>query len=339
MRPRNPYGSSSDFNNPNYNNYNNYGYNYPPPQKKPPKIIQMTKRSFILMIVIILALASLISFGGMTLANYYTGSGTSSSSKITGTGYKLENATNSKMTVQDINAKVKDSVVEITTESSEQGGWVGEYVTQGAGSGVVIKSNGYIMTNNHVISGASNITVKVDGKSYKAKVVGVDSENDVAVLKINATRLKAVTYGNSDQIDVGDMAVVIGNPLGTLGGSVSAGIISATNRKITLENQTMELIQTDASVNPGNSGGGMFNGDGQLIGLVVAKSSGENVEGLGFAIPINVAAKSASNIMKGKGDSTTTQDQNNSTDNSQQYDNGNGYNDGGLGDLFNMFGW
>ncbi|MEA4922337.1 MAG: trypsin-like peptidase domain-containing protein [Eubacteriaceae bacterium] len=273
--------------------------------------ISMSKKSFVLLIVIIVALASAISFGGTSIANYISGS-SGSSTNVTGTGYKLEDATDSSMTVQEITKKVQDSVVEIKTESSQQGGWVGQYVTEGAGSGVIIKSNGYILTNNHVISDASTISVTVGKKSYKATVVGTDSENDIAVLKINAKNLTAATYGNSDQIDVGDMSVVIGNPLGELGGSVAAGIISAKNREVTLENQDMTLIQTDASVNPGNSGGGMFNDNGQLIGIVVAKSSSENTEGLGFAIPINVAAKSASNIMKGKSSASTSSSKANS---------------------------
>lgn len=268
--------------------------------------VTMSKKSLVLIIIIVIVLATAVSFGGTTLANYFTGSH-SSSTNVTGTGYKLQDATNSKMSVQEITKKVQDSVVEIKTESSQEGSsWLGEYVTEGAGSGVIIKSNGYIMTNNHVVSGASSIKVTVGKKVYKASVVGTDSKNDIAVIKINAKNLTAVTYGNSDQIDVGDMAVIIGNPLGELGGSVTAGIISATNRKVTLENQTMNLIQTDASINPGNSGGGMFNDSGQLTGVVVAKSSGSDVEGLGFAIPVNVAAQSASNIMKGKGSSSTS---------------------------------
>lgn len=272
------------------------------------KVMVMKRKNFVLMIVIILIAAIAISFGGMYLANYISGSSGSGSTSVSGTGYKLEDATGSSMTVQEIDAKVKNSVVEIKTESTQVGGsyGIGEYVTEGAGSGVVIKKNGYIMTNNHVIEGANKITVTVNKKNYTAKVVGTNSENDIAVLKIRATNLTPVTYGNSDKIDVGDMAVIIGNPLGELGGSVTAGIVSAKNREVTLSNQKMSLIQTDASVNPGNSGGGMFNDHGQLIGVVVAKSSGDDVEGLGFAIPVNTAAKIASNIMKGKSDSSSS---------------------------------
>jgi serine protease Do len=292
MNPNNPYFSGSS-------------QSPEEPPRKNRKYLVMTRRSMALLIVVMLLVACAVSFGTVQLTSWLNGGGTGTDTTTvssSGSGYKLQNATNSKLSVQQINSKVKNSVVEITTESVKQGNtWLGEYVTQGAGSGVIIKSNGYIMTNNHVIDGASKITVKAGSKSYTASVVGTDAENDVAVIKINARNLTAVTYGNSNQSSVGDMAVVIGNPLGSLGGSVSAGIISAKNREVTLNNQTMNLIQTDASVNPGNSGGGMFNDSGQLIGLVVAKSTGEDVEGLGFAIPVNVAAKSASKIIKNKG--------------------------------------
>ena len=121
--------------------------------------------------------------------------------------------------------------------------------------------------------------------------------SDIAVLKIDANGLTPATYGNSDQLAVGDLAVAIGNPLGELGGTVTAGIISALDRELAIDGKTMTLLQTDTSINPGNSGGGLFNGDGQLIGIVVAKSSGSDVEGLGFAIPINTAADVAQQLM------------------------------------------
>ena len=191
-------------------------------------------------------------------------------------GYTLEDATGSSLTVSEIVEKSADSVVEIVTESVATDSWMMQYITEGAGSGVIIDSDGYIMTNNHVISGARKITVTLrNGDEYEAKLVGTDSTNDVAVIKINpdGKELTAATYGNSDQLVVGEMAVAIGNPLGQLGGTVSTGIVSALNRDITIDGQEMNLLQTDASINPGNSGGGLFNQYGQLIGLVVAKSS------------------------------------------------------------------
>ena len=145
-----------------------------------------------------------------------------------------------------------------------------------------------------------------NSKQYEATLVGTDPETDIAVIKIKASGLVPATYGNSDELEVGDMSVIIGNPLGELGGTVTAGIVSALDREITIDGQPMTLLQTDASVNPGNSGGGMFDQYGHLIGIVVAKSSGSDVEGLGFAIPINTAAEVASQLMKnGKVESTT----------------------------------
>ena len=141
------------------------------------------------------------------------------------TGFDLEDATGSAMTVQEITAKTQDSVVEIKTESVQADTWMQQYVTEGAGSGVIIKSNGYIITNNHVIEGASKITVTTsNNKEYEAKLVGTDADTDIAVLKINARNLAAANMGNSSQLNVGDMAVAIGNPLGELGGTVTAGI-------------------------------------------------------------------------------------------------------------------
>ena len=161
-------------------------------------------------------------------------------------------------------------------------------MTEGAGSGVVYSEDGYILTNNHVIEGASTINVTMnDGKTYEASLVAADSQSDIAVLKIDATGLTPVSFGDSDALSVGDLAVVIGNPLGTLAGTATDGIVSGLEREITLDGKSMTLIQVSASVNPGNSGGGVFDQYGNLIGLVVAKSSGSDVEGLGFAIPSN----------------------------------------------------
>ena len=133
---------------------------------------------------------------------------------------------------------------------------------------------------------------------YTASLVGADELTDVAVLKIDDTGFTAATYGNSDNLSVGDLAVAIGNPLGELGGTATTGIISALNRELTVDGKTMNLLQTDSSINPGNSGGGMFDQYGNLVGIVVAKSSGSNVEGLGFAIPINTAADIAKQLIE-----------------------------------------
>lgn len=276
------------------------GVKKPKKPRQPGKPVSLTRKSLALLIALCVVVSALFGFGGSYLANALNGghSGSSKTASVSKNGYKLEDATGSKMTVQEVTNKTKDSVVEIKTESVSADAWMQQYVTEGAGSGVVMTADGYIMTNNHVIDGASKITVTTsDDKEYEAKLVGTDSITDIAVLKISAKNLTPATYGNSDQLTVGDMAVAIGNPLGELGGTVSAGIISALDRELAIDGKTMTLLQTDASINPGNSGGGLFNGDGQLIGIVVAKSSGSNVEGLGFAIPINKAADVAQQLM------------------------------------------
>lgn len=191
-------------------------------------------------------------------------------------------------TVAQVAAKASRSVVEITTESVETGSGLRQYISSGAGSGVILSADGYLVTNNHVIEGASKIYVTLyDGESYPAVLVGTDSRTDIAVLKIEADGVTPATLGNSDALVVGETAVVIGNPLGQLGGTVTDGIISATEREIAIDGRTMSLLQTNAAINPGNSGGGLFNASGELVGIVVAKSSGEDIEGLGFAIPIS----------------------------------------------------
>ena len=277
------------------------GVKKPKKPRQPGMPVSLTRKSLALLIALCVVVSALFGFGGSYLANALNGghSGSSKTASVSKNGYKLEDATGSKMTVQEVTNKTKDSVVEIKTESVSADAWMQQYVTEGAGSGVVMTADGYIMTNNHVIDGASKITVTTsDDKEYEAKLVGTDSITDIAVLKISAKDLTPATYGNSDQLAVGDMAVAIGNPLGELGGTVSAGIISALDRELAIDGKTMTLLQTDASINPGNSGGGLFNGDGQLIGIVVAKSSGSNVEGLGFAIPINKAADVAQQLME-----------------------------------------
>ncbi len=201
-------------------------------------------------------------------------------------------------TISEIAAKVSTSVVEITTESVVTGIFMQQAVSEGAGSGVIISSDGYIVTNNHVISGAETVTVRLtDGSEYDAAVIGSDAQTDLAVLKIDAKDLSAVTFGDSSLLNVGDFALAIGNPLGSLGGTVTNGIISALDREVTIDGQTMNLLQTNAAINPGNSGGGLFNANGELIGIVNAKSFGSDIEGLGFAIPINTAKSVIEDLM------------------------------------------
>ena len=170
------------------------------------------------------------------------------------------------------------------------------------GSGVIISSDGYILTNNHVINStssssgsyysigeATNLTVTLynDSTEYKAKIIGTDSQTDLAVIKIDKTDLAAATLGDSDSVQVGEWCMAIGNPLG-MKSSVTVGSISALNRSITdSEGKTYTVIQTDAAINSGNSGGALVNSKGEVIGINTIKASGTGVEGLGFSIPIN----------------------------------------------------
>lgn len=205
----------------------------------------------------------------------------------------------SALSVQEVAAAVGNSVVEIKTESVSTNSYFQQAVESGAGSGVILSTDGYIVTNNHVINGASKITVTThDGTAYEATLVGTDSQTDLAVLKIDTTDLTPVVLGTSGSLQVGDTAIAIGNPLGELGGTVTSGIISALDREITIDNQKMHLLQTSAAINPGNSGGGLFNSQGELIGIVNAKSSGTGVEGLGFAIPVDRAKEIITNLIE-----------------------------------------
>lgn len=206
------------------------------------------------------------------------------------------------MTMQQIAAVASPSVVAITTEqmSSSQTWFGGYYVQSGAGSGIIISQDGYILTCAHVVSGATSVKVQLNGsdQSYDATVVGVDSTSDIAVLKVDATGLTPAVIGDSDKLAVGETTVAVGNPLGTLSNTVTQGIVSALNRQVTVEDNDMTLIQTDTSISPGNSGGGLFNANGELIGVVNAKSSYSEAEGIGFAIPINTAMDIAQQLIE-----------------------------------------
>jgi serine protease Do len=214
----------------------------------------------------------------------------------------------SAMNVSEVAAAVKDSVVEITTSSIQTDMLFGQYVTSGAGSGVIIlqadvSNVGYIVTNYHVVEGAKEITVLLNnGNEYKASYRAGDEAMDIAVIEIQAAEtLVCAEIGNSDKLSVGDEVVAIGNPLGELGGTVTNGIISALERKIIVENNAMVLLQTNAAINPGNSGGGLFDMGGKLIGIVNAKESSAGIEGLGFAIPINRIEQAIEDILSEDG--------------------------------------
>ncbi len=265
----------------------------------------LTKRSIAIICAATILLSAVFGFGGAYIAvllynePVVTAAGNSSPVEIdltyltTGIDSScLVERSGEDLSIPEIYEQTSESVVEISTEIMQTAGGMGQYIFSGAGSGVVITADGYIVTNNHVIEGAQAITVTMkNGDIYEATLVGRDGRTDIAVLKIEASGLKPVHFGDSDTIIVGEQAIAIGNPLGELGGTVTEGIISALNREIVVDGEGMTLLQTSAAVNPGNSGGGLFNSRGEMIGIVNAKTGGFNVEGLGFAIPINSAAE------------------------------------------------
>lgn len=293
----NGYTSSFSGGNGNNGGYNGYSYSSAPQQ---PPVPQKKKGSKVLLRVLACVGVAALGFGGGL-----GGAVVASRAGLTGNQVvvqQVERSTDAtaagstdgtSMSVQQIASVVSPSVVAITTEqmSSSQTWFGGYYVQSGAGSGVIISQDGYILTCAHVVSGATSVKVQLNGsdESYDATVVGQDSTSDIAVLKIDATGLTPAVIGDSDALAVGEVAVAVGNPLGTLSNTVTDGIVSALNRQVTVQDNDMTLIQTDASISPGNSGGGLFNANGELIGIVNAKSSYSEAEGIGFAIPINTA--------------------------------------------------
>lgn len=287
---QNPYGSQTG------SPYGNHQYAAPKAKKvkvkKPKKPKKPASKSFVAaMLIAAIVLGGGAGFGGSMLASSLNNNSSSGVNIKQASASSTSTTSNAALsgTTSEIVKKTADSVVEIATESVVTGGFAQQYVQQGAGSGVIISDDGYIITNYHVIEGAENITVTLrDGTtSYKAKVIGSDEDNDIALLKIDATGLSAATMGNSSDLAVGDYVVAIGNPLGQLGGTVTDGIISALARQVTVEGKSMTLLQHNAQISPGNSGGGLFNANGELIGIVNAKDSATEVEGIAFAIPVN----------------------------------------------------
>lgn len=194
-------------------------------------------------------------------------------------------------TVADIAKLCTKSVVNVTIKEEKQGYTGGSTVSEtvlGHGTGVIISDDGYIVTCHHVIEGADIITVTTDDeKEYEAELIGYDEQFDLAVIKVDASKMPAIEPGDSDAMASGEEVVIIGNPLGEFGSSVSAGVLSAPTRELTISGTPLRLMQTDAAVNPGNSGGAMLNMHGQLIGIVNAKISASGIEGIAFAIPWN----------------------------------------------------
>lgn len=330
-------------NDQNYNNNNyDYQYDFGNHSNSPNNIKPKPKRSFKpkLLVLICLIVGFLGGLGGNYLYQAISSNQNSSfvykaASHVTTTSTSSE----SELTTEEIAKKASPSVVSITTESKTTSSFYGDYVTQGAGSGVIISSDGYIVTCEHVVSDASTIKVTTsDNKSYNATVIGTDSSSDIALIKINASNLTAAIIGDSGKLTTGEKAVAIGNPLGTLSGTVTEGIVSATARDITIDGRKMSLVQTSAQVSPGNSGGGLFNKYGELIGIVESKSSSDtNAEGLGFAVPSNKAISVANTLKKNQSNSSSSENTS-SLDNNQQNEEDSNLNNGSsINSLYNFF--
>ena len=244
-------------------------------------------------------------------------SNTNSSSSSEASGYVSQTSlSNYSDTAVYAANKILPSIVGITVEYNVNSlismfGNQGQTSTATAtGSGIIISEDGYILTNNHIVSStsennfyevssATKVTVKLfnDDTEYEAKIVGTDEQTDLAVIKIDKTGLPKAEFADSDNIKVGEFAMAVGNPLG-MESSITCGVVSAVNRKITdSDGNTYTLIQTDAAINAGNSGGALVNSEGQVIGINTLKLQGEGIEGMGFAIPINATEDVTSQLI------------------------------------------
>ena len=255
------------------------------------------RRTWVKVTALVLACAVVggaAGYGGAALAGGSTSGGktTINESDRTATAVQIKKVDGkTKMQPAEVYASTVNSTVSINCSSQSTNIFGQTTQSASSGSGFIISEDGYIVTNYHVINGASSVKVTLyNGDTYDATVIGGDSDYDVAVLKINAAGLTPVTLGNSADVNVGDSVLAIGNPLGELTFSMSGGYVSSCNRAINVDGTPFNMIQVDASINPGNSGGPLLNLYGEVVGIVSAKYSSYSdttVEGLGFAIPIN----------------------------------------------------
>lgn len=304
------------------NDHNQYSSYYTPPYYTPNFTVESNseptppppkkgKAKFIVLIAAVLVTVILTSIISTSLFSFLTSKNSNGSSQtinmdreaitIVKSSPKIEvlQSTDDSyvpQSIPEVVQKVGNSVVEISTSSVVNDRFFHQYVTSGAGSGVIITQSsvaGYLLTNHHVIDGATEITVRLtSGEEYSAQILGSDAELDLAVLRIPKNgheEFTVASIGDSSVLAVGQEVIAIGNPLGSLGGTVTDGIISALDRTVVIGGVSMVLLQHNAAINPGNSGGGLFDAMGNLIGIVNAKTSETGIEGLGFAIPSNIA--------------------------------------------------
>ncbi|MBQ9915275.1 MAG: trypsin-like peptidase domain-containing protein [Clostridia bacterium] len=274
---------------------------YKPKPKRAKKFLRSP--AFVAVISSLVTCCLCLSIFSMT---YHPKSGASSALPQAGdaflaSGYDISQMANSiaggTFGIPEVYELVSPSVVSITCVT--QNGYIQSQMS--SGSGIIVRQDGYIVTNNHVIEDATEITVAtIAGQKFTAKVVGADERTDLAVLKVSSDQaLPFAELGDSSQVRVGEMALAIGNPIREeLAGTLTVGYISAINRTMEIDGKRMTMIQTDAAINPGNSGGALLNMKGQVIGINTAKSTGYDVEGLGFAIPINEAKPIISSIIE-----------------------------------------
>lgn len=273
---------------------NMYNENYQPDNSGAPAPAGGKKKMTVL-VAVGLVLALLMGLLGSAIGNSLFGKGSTTVYEGQRESSVIDVAkvdTGKLMTAAEVYAANVNSTVGITT-SVTTNYWGFQTTSAASGSGFILTADGHVLTNYHVIESSNSISVTLyDGKSYDAALIGYDESSDIAVLKIDADGLTPVVLGDSDNLNVGDSVVAIGNPLGELTFSLTSGAVSALNREITLSNSvTMNLIQTDCAINSGNSGGALFNLYGEVIGITNAKysgsGSGASIDNIGFAIPIN----------------------------------------------------
>ena len=246
------------------------------------------------------------------LVGGFVGAGVSAAAKVNHTGIQVSDREvaqvqtlkvdgNKQMTMSEVYASNVNSVVSINVSATSTNYFGQTVQTAASGTGFLITEDGYILTNHHVVNGASSVSVTLyNGESYDAKVIGSDEDYDIAVLKIDVTGATPVVLGDSSKLAIGESVAAVGNPLGELTFSMSEGIVSCVNRAINVDGTPFNMIQVDCSINPGNSGGPLFNSYGEVVGIVSAKYSSYSnttVEGIGFAIPINDVVSLVKDIM------------------------------------------
>ena len=301
-RPENEgYSNPDNLYHYNYRSQEDQGRHETPAVSKKPSFWHKTGVKITALLLACAVVGGAAGYGGAALSK--SGKTTIQQSNRTAQEVTVKKVTGQAlMSPAEVYASTVNSIVSINCSAVSTNIFGQRVESASSGSGFVITQDGYIVTNHHVISGASSVTVTMyDGTEYPATVVGSDSDYDVAVLKIDATGLQPVTLGSSKDVNVGDTVLAIGNPLGELTFSMSQGIVSCCDRAINVDGTPFNMIQVDASINPGNSGGPLMNLYGEVVGIVSAKYStysSTTVEGLGFAIPIDYVKSIITDIME-----------------------------------------